>query len=298
MPATISGTAGPSQRRDRGRDFFERVLQRCAELMQHIVAAQTGDRRRRGRRDRGRLPAGRELRSGDRRREARASRCPASTSVCSARRRWSRSGVTISRKHAMEMALTGELYRRAEAERFGLVNRVVPPGQALGAGAEDSPQSIATRSARDVGDGKQRVLPPDRGRSPTPTRSPRARWSTISSIPTPAKASPPFSKSARRLGGSVNHDSYPDPYIRDILSEVKTIAMVGASANVARPSYFVLKYLSARGYKVLPINPGSGGRRNSRLAGLRAGFPRRPAPSTWSTSFAIRRRRAPSSTRR
>jgi uncharacterized protein len=57
----------------------------------------------------------------------------------------------------------------------------------------------------------------------------------------------------------VNHDSYSDSYIRDILTSVKTIAMVGASANSSRPSYFVLKYLSARGYTMLPINPGLAG---------------------------------------
>jgi predicted CoA-binding protein len=57
----------------------------------------------------------------------------------------------------------------------------------------------------------------------------------------------------------VNHDSYSDDYIRDILRSVKTIAMVGASANPARPSYFVLKYLSERGFTMLPINPGLAG---------------------------------------
>ncbi len=57
----------------------------------------------------------------------------------------------------------------------------------------------------------------------------------------------------------MNHDSYSDDYIRDILATVKTIAMVGASANTARPSYFVLKYLSERGFTMLPINPGLAG---------------------------------------
>jgi uncharacterized protein len=61
------------------------------------------------------------------------------------------------------------------------------------------------------------------------------------------------------LGARVNHDSYSDDYIRDILATVKTIAMVGASANTARPSYFVLKYLSERGFTMLPINPGLAG---------------------------------------
>jgi uncharacterized protein len=61
------------------------------------------------------------------------------------------------------------------------------------------------------------------------------------------------------MGARVSSDSYSDAFIRDILTSVKTIAMVGASANPARPSYFVLKYLSARGYRVFPINPGLAG---------------------------------------
>ncbi|MBK9082711.1 MAG: CoA-binding protein [Rhizobiales bacterium] len=55
------------------------------------------------------------------------------------------------------------------------------------------------------------------------------------------------------------HDRYPDALIRRILRETKTIAMVGASANDSRPSYFALKYLIARGYRMFPINPGLAG---------------------------------------
>jgi len=58
----------------------------------------------------------------------------------------------------------------------------------------------------------------------------------------------------------MNHDSYSDGYIRNLLREVKTIAMVGASANTVRPSYFVLKYLRERGYDVIPVNPGQAGK--------------------------------------
>jgi predicted CoA-binding protein len=57
----------------------------------------------------------------------------------------------------------------------------------------------------------------------------------------------------------MNHDSYPDAYIRSILQDVKTIALVGASANPARPSWIVTKYLLERGYDVIPINPGLAG---------------------------------------
>ncbi len=57
----------------------------------------------------------------------------------------------------------------------------------------------------------------------------------------------------------MNHDTYDDCYIEGILRAVKTIAMVGASANIMRPSYFVLKYLLDKGFDVHPINPGQAG---------------------------------------
>ena len=57
----------------------------------------------------------------------------------------------------------------------------------------------------------------------------------------------------------MNHNSYPDTYIRGILNTVKTIAMVGASEKENRPSYFAFKYLLERGYKMIPVNPGRAG---------------------------------------
>ncbi|HEV2900795.1 MAG TPA: CoA-binding protein [Pseudaminobacter sp.] len=54
----------------------------------------------------------------------------------------------------------------------------------------------------------------------------------------------------------MNHDSYDNSYISGILNSVKTIAIVGASANDVRPSFFVLKYLLAKGFDVYPVNPG------------------------------------------
>jgi len=56
-----------------------------------------------------------------------------------------------------------------------------------------------------------------------------------------------------------HHDSYSDSVIHDILKSVKTIAMVGFSANPSRPSYFVAKYLIERGYALYLINPGLAG---------------------------------------
>ncbi|MGO3932741.1 CoA-binding protein [Rhodopseudomonas pseudopalustris] len=57
----------------------------------------------------------------------------------------------------------------------------------------------------------------------------------------------------------MNHDAYPDSYIREILNDVKTVAVVGASPLNVRPSYFVFKYLAERGYDMIPINPGQVG---------------------------------------
>jgi uncharacterized protein len=58
----------------------------------------------------------------------------------------------------------------------------------------------------------------------------------------------------------MNHDQYPDSYIRGILNTVKTIAMVGISPRESRPSYFAFKYLLERGYRMIPVNPGQAGK--------------------------------------
>ena len=57
----------------------------------------------------------------------------------------------------------------------------------------------------------------------------------------------------------MDHSRYDDKYIRGILNTVKTIAMVGVSANVSRPSYFAFKYLLERRYRMIPVNPGLAG---------------------------------------
>lgn len=57
----------------------------------------------------------------------------------------------------------------------------------------------------------------------------------------------------------MNHENYSPDVIRNILQTVKTIALVGASANEVRPSYFVMKYLIDKGYDVIPVNPGLAG---------------------------------------
>ncbi|MBD3786099.1 MAG: CoA-binding protein [Sphingomonadales bacterium] len=49
------------------------------------------------------------------------------------------------------------------------------------------------------------------------------------------------------------------PEIKAILTEAKVIAVVGISANPARPSYEVAAFLQGRGYRIIPVNPGLAG---------------------------------------
>jgi predicted CoA-binding protein len=58
---------------------------------------------------------------------------------------------------------------------------------------------------------------------------------------------------------SATRDDYPDDFIRAILIEVQTIAVVGLSAQPARPSHYVFDYLRQRGYKMVGVNPGLAG---------------------------------------
>ena len=57
----------------------------------------------------------------------------------------------------------------------------------------------------------------------------------------------------------MNHDHYPQGYTQDWLAKVKSIAVVGASPNAARPSFGVMRLLISRGYDVTPVNPGQAG---------------------------------------
>ena len=71
---------------------------------------------------------------------------------------------------------------------------------------------------------------------------------------------------------AARHARYADSAIRAILDGTKSVALVGASANPARPSYIVLKYLLDRGYAVTPVNPGLAGQEllGRRVAGTLA----------------------------
>lgn len=53
---------------------------------------------------------------------------------------------------------------------------------------------------------------------------------------------------------------YTDARLKDILTRTKVIAVVGVSLNPVRPSYYVAHYLSLKGYRVIPVNPGHAGK--------------------------------------
>jgi predicted CoA-binding protein len=54
---------------------------------------------------------------------------------------------------------------------------------------------------------------------------------------------------------------YSDAHLRGILKSVRTMAMVGVSTNPVRPSYFVGRYLTLKGFTVIPVNPAYAGER-------------------------------------
>jgi predicted CoA-binding protein len=52
---------------------------------------------------------------------------------------------------------------------------------------------------------------------------------------------------------------YSDSPIKNILTRTKVVAVVGVSMNPVRPSYYVARYLSLKGFTVIPVNPGHTG---------------------------------------
>jgi len=61
------------------------------------------------------------------------------------------------------------------------------------------------------------------------------------------------------MSDSIDRENYSDDYILDILKNNRIAAMVGASPNWVRPSYFAMKYLQSKGYRVIPVNPAAAG---------------------------------------
>ena len=55
-------------------------------------------------------------------------------------------------------------------------------------------------------------------------------------------------------------NEYTDDHLKSVLQRAKSVAIVGVSTNPVRPSYFVARYLSLKGFKVIPVNPGHAGK--------------------------------------
>lgn len=75
------------------------------------------------------------------------------------------------------------------------------------------------------------------------------------------KAASSVARSSRAAASSarVNYEDYSDEFLKETLGRVRVIAVVGASANWNRPSFFVMKYLQAKGYRMIPVNPREAG---------------------------------------
>ena len=87
--------------------------------------------------------------------------------------------------------------------------------------------------------------------------------------------------------------TYDDAYLRGILDRVKTIAMVGASMNEMRPSYFAMLYLQGKGFRVIPVNPRYAGQQLLGDVAARRGRPRAAASYREALNIAERLAMAP-----
>ena len=56
-------------------------------------------------------------------------------------------------------------------------------------------------------------------------------------------------------------ETYSDAFLKDVLKRTRRVAVVGVSMNPVRPSYYVARYLSLKGFTVIPVNPGHAGER-------------------------------------
>src|SRR5438046_44645 len=65
--------------------------------------------------------------------------------------------------------------------------------------------------------------------------------------------------SGRAQSWTMDHHSYPNAFLRDFLTSVRTIAVVGASPRPHRPSHGVMRYLQRHGYRAIPVNPFAAG---------------------------------------
>ena len=172
----------------------------------------------------------------------------------------------VGRKHAMEMLLTGDMigsWRRRDV-------RPDQPDRSGSGTGRDRPAiggPYRVQVAADAGDRQGSLLPaarhgPGRGlrlcqRRHDPQYVGAGRGGRHRRLP--GQAPPRMGRPLRREQAAMQHDTYTDSYLSEILASVKTIALVGASTNWNRPSYFVMKYLQSKGFRVIPVNPGVAG---------------------------------------
>ena len=249
---------------DRGRGYFQHIMTSCSAMMQAIVhcpkpviAAVNGIA----------TAAGCQL----------VATCD--LAVASATARFATPGVDIGlfcstpmvaltrnvpRKQAMEILLTGEPIPADRAREIGLINRVVAEGTRAGRGhrARQPDRSQVDAYGQDRQD---RILSASRDE---PRRGLRLRERGDDRKHDGARCDRGHfgdhreaqAALGRQVSQLMNHDTYEDGYIRTILRSVRSMAIVGASPNTVRPSYFLFKYMLERGYDVIPVNPGQAGK--------------------------------------
>src|SRR5579875_3361615 len=77
----------------------------------------------------------------------------------------------------------------------------------------------------------------------------------IAAAPSSSDRHCPTAGKRTSMSDPTDREHYSDDYLLDILKNDRVIAMVGASPNWNRPSYFAMKYLQGKGYRVIPVNP-------------------------------------------
>ncbi len=82
---------------------------------------------------------------------------------------------------------------------------------------------------------------------------------TTSDRPSRPRADGPAAREPAIGAAGMTHDDYSDDYLRDALTRCRVIAMVGASPKDTRPSFFAMKYLQGKGFRVIPVNPSAVG---------------------------------------
>ena len=162
----------------------------------------------------------------------------------------------VAHKHAMQMLLSGDLIDAPTALRFGLVNELVPAAE-LEARTREFAQKIAVEIAADARDRQEGVLPAGRAVARRGLCLHREVMAENMQAQDAQEGIDAFLDKRPPVwtGREMTDHVYPDALIARDPAFGKRIAMVGASSNWNRPSYFVMKYLQGKGYRVIPVNP-------------------------------------------